>query len=116
MARLPPGGYPLRGDQEKDRSELIDELDRLRQAAAEQAVKLRDAEFHSAALSANSSDLVLEFDDQERLLAANPSFSSLVSRPLDEILDKTLKESGLLDLLHPDDRRSLYETYRKGIE
>ena len=40
----------------------------------------------------------------------------LVSRPLDGILGKTLKESALLDLLHPDDRRPLYATYREGIE
>ena len=84
--------------------------------AADQAVKLRDAEFRCGALTANASDLVLEFDDQGHLLAANPSFASLVSRPLDEVLGKTLKESGLLDLLHPDDRRLLYETYREGIE
>ena len=116
MARLPPGGYPLDDDKGKSRSALIDELGRLRQEAVEQAVKLGDAEFRCAALTANSSDLVLEFDDQGHLLAANPSFARLVSRPLDEILGKTLKESGLLDLLHADDRRSLYETYRAGIE
>jgi PAS domain S-box-containing protein len=111
------GGVPaLRGDQEKDRSELIGELGRLRQQVAEQAAELRDAETRCAALTANSSDLIFEFDDRGRLLFASPSCSSLGSRPLCEVLGKTLEESGALDLLHSEDRRPLFETFRKGVE
>jgi hypothetical protein len=50
------------------------------------------------------------------LLFVNPSCAALGSRPLREILKKTLKESGTLDLLHPEDRRTLFETVRKGID
>jgi PAS domain S-box-containing protein len=46
----------------------------------------------------------------------SPSCSALGSRPLDEILGKTLEEGGILDFLHPDDRRPLYATFREGIE
>jgi len=116
LARLPPGGYPLRGDQKKSRSELIDELGRLREEAAELAAELRNAETRRDALTAHSSDLILEFDDGGRLLYVSPSCSSLGSRPLDEILGRTLEESGILDLLHPEDRRSLYAAFRAGIE
>jgi len=116
LARLPPGGYPLRGDQEKDRSELIDELGRLRQEVAERAAELRNTESRCGALTANASDLIFEFDDRGRLLFVSPSCASLGSRPLREILGKTLEESGLLDLLHQEDRRPLFETFREGIE
>jgi PAS domain S-box-containing protein len=116
LARLPPGGYPLRGDQEKGRSELIDELGKLRQQVADQAAELRNAEIRRAALTANASDLILEFDDHGRLLFVSPSCSSLGSRPLDEILGQRLEESGVLDLLHPEDQRPLYQAFREGIE
>jgi PAS domain S-box-containing protein len=109
-------GYPLHGDQEKSRSELVDGLGKLRHELAEQAAKLRNAEIRFAAVTASSSDLTLELDDQGRLLSVSPNCSSLVSRPLDEIVGKTLKESGIIDLLHPEDRRPLYETFCEGIE
>jgi PAS domain S-box-containing protein len=116
LARLPPGGDPLRGDQEKSRSELVGELGKLRQEVAEQSAELRNAEIRSAALTANSSDLILEFDDQGRLLSASPSCSPFLSRPFHEILGKTIEESGILDSLHPDDRRSTSETFRERVE
>jgi two-component system cell cycle sensor histidine kinase/response regulator CckA len=50
------------------------------------------------------------------LLFVNPSCAALGSRPLREILKKTLEESGALDLLHPEDRRPLFETFRKAIK
>ena len=46
----------------------------------------------------------------------SPNYASLVSRPLDEIIGKTLEASGVLDLLHPKDRRPLYETFLEGLE
>jgi PAS domain S-box-containing protein len=42
--------------------------------------------------------------------------SSLISRPLDEILGKTVQESGVLESLHPDDREPLFEAFREGIK
>ncbi len=106
----------MRGDKEKGRSELIGELDKLRQELAGQTAELRNAEIRYCALVGNSSDLTLEFDSAGRLLFLSPSCSPLVSRPLDEILGKTLEESGILDSLHPEDRRPLFEAFREGIE
>jgi two-component system cell cycle sensor histidine kinase/response regulator CckA len=42
--------------------------------------------------------------------------SSLISRPLDEILGKTVQESGVLESLHPDDREPLFEAFREGLK
>ena len=83
---------------------------------AEQTAELRNAEARYCALVGNSSDLILEFDNAGRLLFLSPNCSALVPRPLDEILGKTLEASGILDSLHPEDRRPLFETFRKGIE
>ena len=77
---------------------------------------MRNAEARYCALVGNSSDLVLEFDSAGRLLSLSPNCSPLVSRPLEEVLGKTLEESGILDSLHPEDRRPLFETFREGIE
>jgi len=113
---LPPGGHPLRGDQEKTRSELIEELGKLRRETAEQTARLRDTEIRCAALTGKSSDLILEFDPQGRLLFVSPSCSALASRPLEEILGQTLEQSGVIDSVHPDDRHPLYEAFREGVE
>jgi len=96
--------------------ELSEELGKLREKVAEQAAELSSAEARSSALTGNTSDLILEFDEGGRLLFLSPSCSVLGSRPVREILGKTLKEGGSLDFLHPDDRRPLYESFRDGIE
>jgi len=101
----------LRRDPRKDRSETIDELGRLRRELAELALQLRNAENRYRALTGNASDLILEFDAQGRLLFLSPSCFQLGSRPLDEILGRTLEESGILDSLHPDDRHAVFETF-----
>ena len=95
---------------------MSDELGSLRQVFAEQTAELRNAEARYCALVSNSSDLILEFDNAGRLLFLSPNCSALVLRPLDELLGKTLEESGILGSLHPEDRRPLFETFRKGIE
>ena len=115
-ACLPLGGHPLRGGQANDRSELTEELAKLRQELAEQAAELHAAETRCGALIDHSSDLILEFDEKGRLLFVSPSCSPIGSRPLDEILGKTLEESELLDSLHPDDRCSIFEIFREGVE
>jgi PAS domain-containing protein len=76
---------------------------------------LRDSEGRYGALLGNSSDLIFEFDSKRRLLFLSPNCSSLISRPLDEILGKTLRESGVLESVHPDDRQPLSEAFREGI-
>ncbi len=103
-------------DAGKSRSELVAELGKLRREFAEQAAELRNAGIRYCALIGNSSDLILEFDSQGRLLFLSPDCSRLISRPLDEILGKTLGESGILDSLHPDDRRPIFDTFRAGVE
>jgi len=116
LTGFPPGGQPLRGNREKDRSELIEELGRLRQEFEEQAAELRDSENRYRALIGNSSDLIFEFDHQGRLVFLSPNFSSLISRPLDEVLGKTVQESGILESLHPADREPLFEAIREGVK
>jgi len=96
--------------------ELSEELGKLREKVAEQAAELSSAAARSSALTGNASDLILEFDDRGRLLFLSPSCSVLGSRPVREILGKTLKEGGILDFLHPDDRGPLFESFREGIE
>jgi PAS domain S-box-containing protein len=113
---LPPGGHPLPEDSEKDRSELIDELRKLRQEFGKQAAELRDAEGRYGALIGNSSDLIFEVDSGGRLVFLSSNCSSLISRPLDEILGKTVQESGVLESLHPDDREPLFEAFREGLK
>jgi len=105
----------LRRDSQKDRSELIDELGRLRRESAALAVLLHNAETRYGALIDNASDLILEFDATGRLLFVSPSCYQVGSRPLDEILGKTLEESGILDSLHPDDRGVVAETFREPL-
>ena len=95
---------------------MSDELGSLRQVFAEQTAELRNAEARYCALVSNSSDLILEFDNAGRLLFLSPNCSALAPRPLDELLGKTLEESGILGSLHPEDRRPLFETFSKGIE
>ena len=77
---------------------------------------MRDAEGRYGALVGNSSDLIFEFDSEGRLLFLSPNCSSLISRPLDEILGKTMRESGVLESVHPDDREPLFEAFREGIK
>ncbi|MBW2543623.1 MAG: PAS domain S-box protein [Deltaproteobacteria bacterium] len=77
---------------------------------------MRDAEVRYGALIGNSSDLIFEFDSNGRLVFLSPNCSSLVSRPLDEVLGKTVEESGILESLHPEDREPLFEAFRHVIK
>lgn len=77
---------------------------------------MRDAANRYSALIGNSSDLIFEFDHEGRLVFLSPNFSSLISRPLDEVLGKTVQESGILESLHPNDREPLFEAFREVVK
>jgi PAS domain S-box-containing protein len=91
---------------------LLRDVSDLRVAVA----ALRASENRYRTLAENASDLILEVGADGRFKFLSPNCSNLLSLPLEEVLGKTMEDSGIAENLHPEDRRSLFGTFRRGVE
>ncbi|MEO0530571.1 MAG: PAS domain S-box protein, partial [Planctomycetota bacterium] len=58
-----------------------------------------------------SSDLFVSFGDDARVSYANPAYSRLMGRPLDDTIGRTL-----LERVHPDDRAGTQRVYERAMQ
>jgi two-component system cell cycle sensor histidine kinase/response regulator CckA len=76
---------------------------------------LRRSEARYRPLAENASDLILEVDDDGRLLFVSPNCEEITGRSAEELLGRTIFESGIDRALHPDDVKDLPRAYRNAV-
>ena len=76
---------------------------------------LHRSEARYRALAENASDLILELDDRGRHLFVSPNCEEFIGKPAEELLGKTIFESGIDQNIDPADIREIAEIFRGTI-
>jgi len=92
-------------EQYKKRSELLAELE-----------QLRETEARYQRLAENAADVIAEVDGHGRFLYVSPNATRILGYPPEEIIGKTFQEGAIFKNVHPDDRESLLTRYVEAIQ
>jgi PAS domain S-box-containing protein len=76
---------------------------------------LAESEDRFHALTEHASDIIAEVDSDGRVCYLSPSFSEALGRSPQEILGKTIGESGIADNLYPADVEPLRQRFEVGL-
>jgi PAS domain S-box-containing protein len=110
----------------RTKADLSAELEALRQQLAEVGAtaqsaaasesELRRLEARYRPLAENASDLILEIDEEGRHLFVSPNCEEIIGRRAEELLGRTISESGIERCLHPDDLKVPPKAFRSGVD
>jgi PAS domain S-box-containing protein len=81
--------------------------------SAKDALAESEDRFH--ALTEHASDIIAEVDSDGRVCYLSPSFSAALGRRPEEILGKSIGESGIADNLYPEDYEPLKQRFEGGL-
>ncbi len=76
---------------------------------------LRESEALYRALAENASDLIAEVDDDGRFVFISPNCSALLGYRAEDLIGRTLRESGIIDNIHPEDREFLLKSFERDV-